>query len=85
MLKNINELKDLILFCKQEKISTLQVGDVQVQFSELALVDNIQSVAEMEKELNNLSSKTLADDPDSITKEQLEKEYEEALFWSSQS
>lgn len=83
MIKTVEELKELILFCKKEKVSEVSIGDLAFRLSDIGLVENIQSVSEMEKELNNLSSKTITDDLDDISTADKDREEEEALFWST--
>lgn len=38
---SIAELKELILWAKSEKVQALQVGDVRVEFSNLAMVEGL--------------------------------------------
>lgn len=83
MIKNIEELKELILFCKKEKVSEVSIGDTTIKLSELAILGDIQSVQDMENKLTSLGSSTLTESLDDITKKDLTTEEEEALFWSS--
>lgn len=40
VFKNINEIKEFIVWAKQEKIARLKVEGVEVEFSPMALVDS---------------------------------------------
>lgn len=60
MIKSVQELKDLILWAKEQRISEFHINDVKITFSPLAFVDALsaQSDAEMVKVLKNLGEDT---------------------------
>ena len=86
MFKNSDELKEFILWAKREKIQQFVVGDTQIVFSTLALVDepvpNLHMgqlavpVGTEEKD----TTKTWADE-----KPEDPENEDELLFWSSQT
>lgn len=41
----IEELKELIIWAKSQKVLVLQVGEVQVQFSAMAFVDDVADLS----------------------------------------
>lgn len=72
----IHELKELILWCKANKVKHLTKGDFTFELSDLAFIDQLMN--EPVKETNLDSSKTLAD-----TEELGQEEQDELLFWST--
>lgn len=44
MIKNIEELKSLILWAKDQKIKTLEVAGISVQFSDLAFIGEYEDL-----------------------------------------
>lgn len=76
MFKTTQDLQEFLLWCQQAKIKAVKVGDVEVQFSDLAFVDIIASEASAAEERD--TSKTLVDTaPDEAD--------EDLLFWSSKA
>lgn len=75
MFKDTKELQDFILWCRKGRIKTVQVGDIKVEFSDLAFIDEI-AVVEPETTEEKDTSKTLVD-----TDQQTDEE--DLLFWSS--
>ena len=79
MFNNLNEIKDFILWCRENKIKTVSYGDLVFEMSDLAFIDSklipktedilIQSQEDRETE------KLLQDDQD--------KEDEELLYYSA--
>lgn len=77
MLKTIDELKDLILFARQQKLKSLKIGEIELEISELAHVEQFSGL-EMGQSRNTAvtaSSGSLI--PDSIDED------EDLLFHSS--
>jgi len=81
MFKDTQELKDFILWCRDQRIKSVSTGQLTVEFSDYAFLDVVMPVAE--SAFDKLSeerdtSKTLVDsmqvDP---------KEEEDLLFYSS--
>lgn len=77
MFKTTQELQDFLLWCQQAKIKAVKVGDMEVQFSDLAFIDVIaQSVPNTQQVEERDTSKTLVDTLPEETDEEL-------LFWSA--
>lgn len=45
MIKTVTELKELLLWAKSEKIKSLKLGDMQVEFSDLGLIESVQDLS----------------------------------------
>ncbi len=75
MFKNVNELKNFIIWCKESKIKQFKNEDVSFELSELAYIPDNSEMKEIKLE----DTKTLADISESMTPE----EYEDLLFHSS--
>ena len=78
MIKDINELKELILWAKSERVRTLSVGNIAFELSDLALSESLMELTANEgkpekpqKELSNLSSQLMID-TENMSKEELE-------------
>lgn len=76
MFKTTQELQDFILWCQQAKIKAVKVGDVEVQFSDLAFIDIVAAEASSAEERS--TSKTMVD----TTPEEAD---EDLLFWSAKN
>lgn len=78
MFKTTQELQDFILWCRQAKIKAIKVGDMEVQFSDLAFIDVITEAApEVQQTEERNTSKTLVDTLPA------EESDEDLLFWSA--
>ncbi len=77
MFKNIDELKEFLLWAKSERISEVKIDEIHVVFSGLALMDTLPP--------NSPASLTLAEaiNAASKTPEQLAKEEDELLYASA--
>lgn len=80
MVKDINELKNLILWCKSEKIKSIKIADISFELSDLALTEDMTSVEDaiLNENKTTVIQKDLMDAEPSQTDED-----EEALFWST--
>ena len=76
MFKTTQELQDFILWCQQAKIKAVKVGDMEVQFSDLAFIDTISQIAQEAEE--RATSKTMVDTAPDESDEDL-------LFWSAKN
>lgn len=82
MFKNSQELKDFILWCLQQRIKSVQVGETKVEFSDYAFLDlvtggqSLDGMAMPNEERN--TSKTLVDTLQADTQEE-----EDLLYYSS--
>lgn len=74
MLNNINELKSFISWCKEEKIKSMEIGEVKIEFSELAFIDLSKSLYETDIQQHI--------EEDKFEAEQAEADDEELLFHS---
>lgn len=76
LFKSVNELKEFIVWAKSEKIQALTVGEVSIQFSAIAMIDD-----EFDQPEAKESSKVWTDGSD-LNKSDLEDE-EDLMYWSS--
>jgi len=74
MLKNLEDIKLFIEWCKEHKVKSFKAEDVQFELSELAFIENVTDYSE--------KLQTPADESN-FEEEQQKKEEEELLFWSS--
>lgn len=81
MFKSTDEIKQFILWCKEEKVQQFQIGEVAVVLSNLALVESELGTSGAGEERN--SSKTYSDDADADSAEMSKKEQDDLLFHSS--
>ncbi len=80
MVKDINELKNLILWAKEQKVKSIKIADIHFELSDLALVEGFQS---LEEAILN-ENKTNVVQKDLIESEQSSKEEDnEDLYWST--
>lgn len=73
----LEEAKELILWAKSNKIKKIRVGDIEVEFSDIALMDTLASPQDF-KEATNYAQRTLLD-----TEKLSKEEEDELLFWST--
>lgn len=78
MFETTQDLKEFILWCQQAKIKAVKVGDVEVQFSDLAFVDIIAADPAIKMAEERDTSKTLVD----AATDELD---EDLLFWSAKN
>jgi len=81
VFKTTQELKDFILWAAEAKIKAFKVGNMEVQFSDIAFIDAIQEITpdSRQNEERN-TSKTITD-----TLEISKEEEDDLLFWSSKT
>jgi len=78
MVNNIEELKKLIIWAKEQKVKVLKLADIHIELSDLALLESLENnESQLDSEQLQLTRNT--EDKNSA------KEDEEALFWSSRS
>lgn len=82
MIKTVDELKELILWAKSEKVKSLKIGDIIIEMSDLALIEDIQAKPEQANSKVTASVTTFMEDMASTGNK---KEDEELLYWSAQS
>ena len=78
MFKTEKELKDFILWCKANKVKSFKNNDTNFELSELSFVPELTE-KQMEKKVEEAYDHTLID----TAKQELDKEDEELLYWSS--
>ena len=84
MIKDINELKELILWAKSIRLKSVKVADISFELSDLALSESLMDVTVEEgkpaasKELSNLSSQLMVD-----TLEMSKEELDDLLYHST--
>ena len=80
MIKDLQSLRELIVYAKSQGVQGFKIGDVEVSFSPFAFTDlaNTPEEAPKANEERN-TSKTLVDTMEPS------QEDEELLFWSSKS
>lgn len=77
MFKNIDELKDFIIWAKSEKVKAVKVGEISVELSDLALTADLLDI-ETPKDLAMPPASTKLPDGNTETPED-----EQLLFWSA--
>jgi hypothetical protein len=77
MVNNIEELKKLIIWAKEQKIKVLKLADIHIEISDLALVESLTHEAMGESALESQVKQTHTEE------QQSSKEDEEALYWST--
>jgi hypothetical protein len=79
MFKTTQELLDFIENAKKAHIKSFRIGDVEVQFSDIAFIDSIQQLGDSQVAKEERStSKTLTDTLEA-------EEDEELLMWSAKT
>lgn len=75
----LQELKEFIIWAKQNKLKKFKKGNIEFELSDLAFLESASLMQGEEQEISSNSSKTLCD-----TEEMSKEEYEDLLYWSSQ-
>lgn len=83
LLLSLDDIKDLIRFAKSEKVKKLQVGNVNFELSDYALIEGIAEYqpTESQQKEETFSTKNMVD---TNVSEQNQEE-NDLLFWSSNS
>jgi len=76
MLNNVEDIKLFIEWCKEHKVKSFKIKDLQFELSELSFIEASEDNAD--KLVNSLAQSN-------FEAEQAKKEDDELLFWSSQS
>lgn len=79
MVNNIEELKNLILWCKEQKVKSLKVAEYSFELSDLALVEDLHS---FEDATLNEDKKTVIQ-KDLMDSQPTPEEDAEDLYWST--
>ena len=74
MFDNLEDIKLFIQWCKEHKIKSFKLDNVQFELSEIAFIENMEDYSyKLQTEANESK----------FEKDQQDKEDEELLFWSS--
>ncbi len=87
MFKDSNELKQFILWSREQKIKKVKVKGVEVEFSDFAWLhdeDVQKNVEENIKKFNEFNTKTWTDPEDDDDAKAQDKADDDLLFWSSE-
>jgi len=76
MLDNVEDIKLFIEWCKEHKVKSFKIKDLQFELSELSFIEGSEDNAD--KLVNSLAQSN-------FEAEQAKQEDDELLFWSSQS
>lgn len=82
MMLSIEDVKDLVVFARSQKVKTLQIGDVKIEISDYAFIEDVSNsaVPASQKEESD-SPKIWVDEKENLS----QQEYDELLFHSSNS
>lgn len=84
LLLSIDEIKDLIKFAKTEKVKKLQIGNVNFELSDYALIDGLYTGTGTEntpQKEETFSTKNMVDT--NVSEQDIEDQ--DLLFWSSKT
>ena len=80
MLSNIKEIKEFIEWCKSNKVKSFSNGTIAFELSELSFVKELTE-PEMNEKVTQAYDETLID----TAKQDIDKEDEDLLMWSTQA
>jgi hypothetical protein len=75
MVKSIEELKNLIIWAKEQKLKSLKLADIHIEISDLALVESLNN------QVNETSEQTDKSALEATTEQA--KEEQDDLYWST--
>ena len=78
MLKNVDELKELIVWMKTQKVASIKIDSIEVQLSQYAFIEGLVS----EATTPTVAKLTEQDETAEAAAARLQKEYEADLFHS---
>jgi hypothetical protein len=76
---SLDEVKEMIIFCKQQKVKNLKLGEINIEMSDYSHIESLSEQEATPKKEETQSSKNLVDT--NIT-EQAEDD-SDMLFWSA--
>lgn len=80
MIKKVEDLKEFILWCKEQKIGAIKINDIEINFTNLAFIEDVSSF----NEDMDLDGSTINE---GLKKSELklngDEVDDETLFWSS--
>jgi len=77
MIKNIAELKQLIQWAKDNKVKSINLGDIKFELSDFAYIEGAELTDEQ------IASGLSEYNTDTLTDTLKDEENEDLLFWSS--
>ena len=77
MFDNKTDLMEFLLQCRKAKIKAIKVGEIQVEFSELAFVEDYPGAAEPLEQPTGQDHAQVTNEP--------EQTDDEVLFWSAKN
>ncbi len=80
MIKDVNDLKDIIIWAKAQKVKSLKIGEISFDLSDLALVEGL---AEFDSSKPSTDLSTPPSSPRLPDGNAQANEEEEELFWST--
>lgn len=81
MMLSIEDIKDLVLFARKQKVKVLQIGDVKLEMSDYAFIEDVTKEASVEVKEKDVDPKIWAEEKEEMD----QKEYDDLLFHSSNS
>lgn len=81
MIKTIEELKDLIIFAREQKLKSLKIGGVSIEVSDLAHVSELTNIPEMGVSKNPSVTASIGGLLDELGPQ--DEDDDELLNWSS--
>jgi len=81
MMLSIEDIKDLVLFARKQKVKVLQIGDVKLEMSDYAFIEDVTKEASIEVKEKDVDPKIWAEEKEEMD----QKEYDDLLFHSSNS
>ena len=78
MLKNVEELKELIVWMKSQKVASIKIDSIEVQLSQYAFIEDLVTKATTP----TVAKFTEQDETAEAAAARLQKEYEADLFHS---
>lgn len=83
LISNEKQLREFLLFCKENKVKSVSLGNISFELSEIAFIDQDNTQQQLLKEIENYTSKTIIDDLDPVSENSAAKEDDEDLYWST--
>ena len=80
MMLSIEEIKELIVWSKSQKLKKMHLAGIEFEFSDYAFLEQLAESDVKDQESSSRSTKTMAE---SGNPEQQSAEDDELLFWSS--
>lgn len=81
MIKTVEELKDLIIFAREQKLKTLKIGEISLEISDLAHVQDLSNVPELGTSKNTAVTASFGGLLDELSEQ--DSDNEDLLFHSS--